>query len=336
MESHYCLTLNDESKNEHQPVPSDVTHLRINREDSRSYSNFNLNYLFDNLIKNNPNIISLCTNYQEIKQFPNCLQFMHLKILKVSGNSLHELPDLPDSLEVLNISNNYLRNLNKLPTSLKEFDCYKNYLSILPNLPITLIKVDVSRNQLKSLLILPPKLFVLLCEDNQIQTIGELPITLKSLNISNNQLISLPIFPEESALQVLYCNNNSTLTSLPDLLPPILADLNCSHTSITYLPELDHLEQFYNLNCSCTLITELPPLPFSINSLNCSCTLITELPQLYKNLFHLNVSCTLIQKLDLPKNLVDLSCNSNHPFAFDNDTMSVSYTHLTLPTNREV
>lgn len=101
-----------------------------------------------------------CTN-QNLEEF-NSLSMtfsgisLHVKVrwegltfIDVSGNSLIELPLLPDRLVVLRCGRNLLVSLPPLPCTLKELEASDNHIASLPILPKGITKVNLLLNNLK-------------------------------------------------------------------------------------------------------------------------------------------------------------------------------------------
>jgi Leucine-rich repeat (LRR) protein len=87
-----------------------------------------------------------------------CLLPEKLEILNCWHNSLHCLPDLPDTLLELYCGTNMLTELPKLPKKLRILSCGDNLLTYLPDLPETLEKLDCSYNDIDVFPIFPKSL----------------------------------------------------------------------------------------------------------------------------------------------------------------------------------
>jgi gliding motility-associated-like protein len=139
--------------------------------------------------------------------------FKALTYLICAGNSLINLPALPDSLTYLECNNNQLTSLPALPNSFKNLNCYNNQLTSLPTLP--------------------SKIQTLWCSGNQLTSLPALPNALGDVRCSYNQLTSLPTLP--TSLTILQCNHNH-LTNIPKL-PNSLMELWCDSNNIACFPQ---------------------------------------------------------------------------------------------------
>ena len=125
----------------------------------------------------------------------NKFNFINIKKLNCSDNSLTLLPELPPTLIYLDCHKNILKVLPALPNSLTHLNCRKNILIKLPPLPSSLKELYCGYNEISDLPILPESLQILYCIYCQISVLPELPSTLSLLFCSINPICSLPRIP---------------------------------------------------------------------------------------------------------------------------------------------
>tara|TARA_B100001093_G_scaffold214420_1_gene205766 strand:+ start:6032 stop:7258 length:1227 start_codon:yes stop_codon:yes gene_type:complete len=98
---------------------------------------------------------SYCINLDTLGAFPSML-----KVVNLSYNQIHELPNLPMTIERLFCSTNELSQLPYLPPSITHIDCSFNNLESLPHLPENLSLINCSYNIISELPDLPDNLGV--------------------------------------------------------------------------------------------------------------------------------------------------------------------------------
>lgn len=129
-----------------------------------------------------------------------------LHTLRLSGNDIRTLENLPESLRNLYIRYNRIEKLQGLPPALEVLDADGNNIRTLEGLPDSLRILCVYHNSIRVLEGLPPALRVLDVGSNDIRTLENLPDFLQELYASNNQLARLDGLPP--ALRLLCAEDN--------------------------------------------------------------------------------------------------------------------------------
>jgi len=266
----------------------------------------NNNYLIQLLEDLPPNLEFIDCHSNRITHLPNKLP-IRLITLKCDNNKLNKLPEiLPPFLQVLNIECQLFDTPFEIPKIMPPSLTFLNasYLKLahIPdNLPSELITLILTHNEITSIDIstfpsslkildlgwnnittipsnLPSFLETLILTSNKITSIGEnLPVNLQTLNLASNKLIhisdDLP-----SSLLCLNINNNTTLTDLPNKLPPHLKELYICNTNITSLAcdspyTRDYMGRPYKLS----------KLPNTLSILHCNASAVVTLPDVFHN-----------------------------------------------------
>lgn len=146
---------------------------------------------------------------------------------------------------------------------------------------------------------------------------------LDTLWIRGKQFTTLPPLPPTLKALMLY---DTSVTSLPDQLPPGLKELDCDLSPISALPPLPQTLEV--LHCGQTLLTSLPDLPPRLDTLLCDETPLSALPPLPASLTKLACEETRITSLpELPAGLQYLRCGTN-PNLTSLPTLPDSLDHL--------
>ena len=232
-------------------------------------------------------VVTLSTN--RITEVPDLSHLKNLKRLKLDGNFLKELPNLPDSIEFLDVDNNRISKCGAIRLrSLKNLVLAGNMMDAVPaitnsaitalvlhrnvvvdvnfaNLCQTLVKIDLTNNHLKSV---PGPLF-------------SLP-QLRQLILSNNQITEIPSEIEDSNLFVLNVSENpiSTLPTLPASLS-VFAGHACKFESV---PEaLVHAKRLSAIDMSYNKLKSFPEFP-AAEYLLLSCNCIEQFDKIGENI----------------------------------------------------
>ena len=185
-----------------------------------------------------------CTAEQvkhELQLLPSGLRELHIRYTEVE-----ELATLQDSIKFLEIARcPRLHRIQYLPSGLQICRLYDLGRVTLPSLSASLLELYISNSDvMHSVTQLPPQLRVLiLCNDSSAPwELPPLPTTLRTLTL-----------------------DNSTITTLPPALPPLLATFILFETNISVLPPLPASLSLFAIKD--TPITVLPPLPPSLDLL---------------------------------------------------------------------
>lgn len=137
-------------------------------------------------------------NFEDFEFTKNPVIPKGCKILNfVNCKNVHNLPELPDSLEVINLSGTDIINIKHLPKNLRILKLEQcTQLTELPLLPQSLTELDITRSGVSNLPALPASLKVLEISNTNIGYICELPDYLEELWCYGTKLSTLPYIPE--------------------------------------------------------------------------------------------------------------------------------------------
>ena len=159
-----------------------------------------------------------CSN-QNISDLTGIQYFKLLTSLYCYGNSLTNLPTLPNSLNYLSCTSNSLTSLPTLPNSLNWLYCSNNLLTSLPALPNYLSKLYCSYCSLTSLPTLPNSLTELFCSDNLLTSLPSLPPSLSYFEIQNNPgIMCMPSLYNYAGPSWAFNISGTGITCLPNVI----------------------------------------------------------------------------------------------------------------------
>jgi Leucine-rich repeat (LRR) protein len=311
-----------------------------------------------------PKLNRLCLSSNRLRFINPGLAFPELRLLDVSRNFLHELPDLSlfcPFLTRLDASNNEISAFPIVSESLRFVNLSRNRISELPP-EITdsnIEHLNISFNFIEALPEMPISLRTLCIEGNSLSAVQPLAApSLAEAIFSRNRLTSFPVFASTrlrelrldhnhiESLEVSECSQVVTrldlsfnfLTDLTFELftLPNLRELNVSYNGIVRLPDGLSGPSLHSLNLTGNPLHSLPPLlPATLERLIlCDCGL-SQLPASYASLpelIDLDASSNAISALPPFPHLQRLSMSGNHLAAFPPVALD-SLVHVDLSCN---
>lgn len=166
----------------------------------------------------NLQIMNLSAN--NISSSISLLQYVNLKRLNLSYNSLTHIPFLPNSIKVLNLQNNKISYIENIPFSIEEINLTSNNILILSNMNdrLYLKRLYIGRNYIESI-------------DN-IQY--EVPF-IEEIYLYNNKISFLPLEIFLPFIKILDLQNNFIEKLESSFFFPCLRVLNLQNNHITYM-----------------------------------------------------------------------------------------------------
>jgi len=264
-----------------------------------------------------------------LKDVHKIVQIPKVKVVKMNGNSIKNIINLPDKIDQLEITANMLFKIENLPKETTSLNLSTNNISVLENIPESVVdlnlsknkiekvetlsdnilRLDLSRSSISQVLYLPNKLLSLNLENNKVKEIVPFPDTLEYLNLSGNDLVVIPVVPL-SLKQLRLANNRITkILNIAKIEGLDLLDL-----SINAIKQLEKLPpNLETLNMETNKISILENLPESLNCINLSENNISNMDYPFSdNLITLKLDVNRLNVYKkLPKNLTTLSLHSN-------------------------
>ncbi|MCR9062891.1 MAG: TIR domain-containing protein [Cytophagales bacterium] len=143
-------------------------------------------------------LTTLDLSYLELRRIPKELKnITHIKKIKLNGNNLTNIENIPDGVEEIDLSNNSISKIEELPNSILHLNLNSNKILQIGDLPISLRKLNVNDNQIERLVI----------------TKG-----LKTLSICNNAVKSISNKQKYFELTELYLFGNPVENLHPSTL----------------------------------------------------------------------------------------------------------------------
>lgn len=172
----------------------------------------------------------------KLEYLPSLKRFSKLKLLDISNNQLHHLPELPEGLDVLYCHRNQLTSLRNVPSTVTILMADCNKLKRISSEEIPSVKyLCVAQNQIERIVGFPQRLEYFYACANEFNSLPPFPDTLTTINVSDNDLVELPTLPP--FLWKLYCDRNARLSRLPNI-PSTLRFLQCFRCRLSRIPRL--------------------------------------------------------------------------------------------------
>jgi len=290
-------------------------------------------------------------SYQNLSEVPECLKdFTWIKILRIKGNNIKELKNLPPNLSGLDASYNKMKKIDgiNLEQKITSFNVSHNKLEYVKYLPDTIAYLRLEENKLINIDSFPQNCILINIAENSLTSLPELPhlvnrldcrsnlLTyegvdgcfnekLKSINMSGNKFTKLPIFFDDVVNIEAGDNYINKIEYLPKNLKKIelynnnlkQIDLNdglhivdLSHNGFSHCPIFP--EGIIEINISDNELTELTNIPISVKKLDIS-----------RNYLH-DIEFDLMSRLNMELKYGDNYIESENEMSLFNDCSTKS------------